>query len=356
MVNLYLSDYNLLTSLPYSFTIGQVDGSCIVHINIQGKTIYSTTIYADSSGTANFYELQEIVEQSMRSRLLALATLDIHIDMGGGMESYGPKYIIYNKAGYPVDWDIDFLESHFLVNRTYMTLPRSGYYQLPVFYTGQEDLTTLYADCIFENNGQTYQYHLPMTLYNAQKPNVAYISCGPTSMANLASRYEQDDDMGKLLAYTIHLNSRSMTFYVTDEKPAMTFDFWSAFNVRQTIFIFGSTTLKTDISRKDAVCLGRSSFYNQSVERKHEVQTAPMSIEEAEWFNEFLESHYVTYDINQDYSDMEVLISDITSEISDSAKELVRIKFSWRNNDNMRWIDTDRYPQQFKAQFNDVFK
>ena len=356
MIQLNLPDYNLTSSLPDEFLIQQLDVYAKVTVQLNGKEVYATTLYANN-GTVVFYEFRAIVEQYMRSHLMPYAQLEIHNDDGQGIESFGPKYVIYSSVGFTTDsYDIDFLESHFLVNRSYMTLPRSGYYQLPVFYTGQEDVSTLYADCILLYNGKPYSYHLPMTFYNVSRPNIGYISVAPQTILYLIQRHEDDNDMGTLVSYTIHLNRRSMTFYVTDEKPAMAFDFWSAFNVRQTIFVFGTMTLKTDISRKEAVCLGRSSFYNQSVERKYEVQTAPMSIEEAEWFNEFLESHYVTYDINQDYSDMEVLISDITSEISDSAKELVRIKFSWRNNDNMRWIDTDRYPQQFKAQFNDVFK
>ena len=49
-------------------------------------------------------------------------------------------------------------------------------------------------------------------------------------------------------------------------------------------------------------------------------------------------------------------ISDITSEISDSAKDLVHIKFSWRFEDNSIWLDEDRYPQVFSAPYNDTFK
>lgn len=80
-----------------------------------------------------------------------------------------------------------------------------------------------------------------------------------------------------------------------------------------------------------------------------------MGAEEAEWFNEFLASSYVQRELNQDWQ-QEVLISDITSEISDNAKDLVKMKFSWRYNDNARWISTDTYPQMFSAPYNDTFK
>ena len=178
---------------------------------------------------------------------------------------------------------------------------------------------------------------------------------GQSYIKNMVN-YENGEDCGKLLSFTVHVGSRSLTVFVVDEKPAISFTFLNSYNAYETIFIIGTTTHKTEISRKEAVTQNITSFYDKSVSRKWEVKTVPLSQEEAMWFNDFLESDYVTLNLSQEHSDLRILISDITSEISDSSKDKVHMKFSWRFEDNSLWLNENRYPQVFSAPYNDTFK
>ena len=62
-----------------------------------------------------------------------------------------------------------------------------------------------------------------------------------------------------------------------------------------------------------------------------------MSYEEAKWINQMLTSKLVQRPGgNNEY--VQVLISDITSEVSNSDKDLIRIKFSWKYAEGVEWI------------------
>ena len=115
-------------------------------------------------------------------------------------------------------------------------------------------------------------------------------------------------------------------------------------------------TLKSDITKKDAVCLGVSSFYDKSVEKKHLIETCHLTLDEANWFNEFLVSDRVQFHIEERNRMVEVLISDITSEIVDSPAEQTRFKFSWRMADTSGWRLIEQPTQIFTDSYNPIFQ
>jgi len=334
MIVLNLSDYNLLTSLPETFSITQVEDSVTVYIDIDGATVFSTTLYPQGT-TAWFYGLRSLVREEMRAGKTALSSLSIDVDYGEGMERYGPKYVVYSAVKFTADYDPYFLLQHFLVNRSFLTIPRSEAFELPYFYDGTESLAP-YAACSFVKNGVYAQRQVSLTPGSSTAPKVRFLSISPT-LVKQAADTAAGRDVGTLLSYDVHLGERSITVFVTDVPPLITFFFHNAFNVPIPMFIYGTENLKTDISRKEAVCLGVTSFYNEEIVRKHEIETVALSMEEAHGMNEFLESPCVTYDVSEDFQNIPVLISDITSEISDDRKEQVRLKFSWRFDDNAQW-------------------
>ena len=353
MINVYLSEYNLLTSVQTQFNITQVSDWVEVSIQLEGQYIYTTRLYPNNN-IATFYGFQDILRQNMRARGLTFASLTIIAAEEMGAEYLEDKYIIYNEV-IDIDDERDLLWARFLTIRSFYTLPRNNG-QLPLaFFSDASEQKSLTADCVFkEDDGTIRTYPFTKSIYPFQVPRIYYVYLYASEIQNYVERAE-GGPVGKLVSFTCHVGSRSMTVYITDEPYEVEFSFRNSFNVLETIYIYGTTKLKSSFDRKEAVSQGVTMFYNMSVERKHEVETQPMSLEEAEWFNEFLASPHVVWELNQDWQPT-VLISDITSEISDSAKDLVKMKFSWRYNDNSRWISTDDYPQMFSAPYNDTFK
>ena len=95
--------------------------------------------------------------------------------------------------------------------------------------------------------------------------------------------------------------------------------------------------MKTEVDRTETVCGKKTEFYDETVKVKHDVETAPLPYDEAKWINQMLTSKLVKRPID-DENKPQVLISDITSEVTDSDKDLIRLKFSWKYADGNEYI------------------
>ena len=341
---LSLDTYTLSSALPESFTVNTDQGEDYVevHISLEEQSIYSTKLYGDANGICTFYDLRQIVEQNMIARNLTLASFALTVAHEYSAEVYEDKYIIFSRYKNANTDTLDFLESHFLVSRTFYVIPRNVYGSLPFFATEQENFAP-YLDCVFDKDGEIWNYQLENPIHHNNRPSVYFISISPLSVKARVDNVE-GEDCGKLLSFTVHVGRRSLSVFVVDEEPSIVFSFRNSYNAVETMPVFGTTTLKTEINRKEAVSMNVTSFYDKSVSRKWQVKTVPLSQEEARWYNEFLESDCVTLELNNDFNDLRILVSDITSEISDSSKELVHIKFSWRFEDNGLWLTENNFP------------
>ena len=140
----------------------------------------------------------------------------------------------------------------------------------------------------------------------------------------------------KVLYGDYHLGNRHFRFFFTEEQATDHFTFMNAFNVEETAFLFNTRTVKTEVDRSEAVCGRTTHFYDESAKVKYEVETAPLTYDEALWLNQLLTSRYVTRMVG--YLVVQVLISDISSEVVESDKELSRLKFSWQYADGNEYL------------------
>lgn len=127
------------------------------------------------------------------------------------------------------------------------------------------------------------------------------------------------------------------SIFYTDEIQTDRFTFRNAFNVKETVYLYGATTIKTDVNRSEAVCGRETLFYDQEVLVTHEVETAPMTYNEAMWLNQLLTARWVAR-ILEDGTEAPILISDISSEVADTDKDLIRIKFNWKYADGNEYL------------------
>ena len=332
MIQLYLKQYHLLSSLPQEFNITEVDVYTDVTITLENTDIYTTRLY-EVGGKATFYGFRDIIRDSMLASGHTLASLTVRA-VGIDTFTYTGKYILFADSKFIADNDI--IWQQFLTTRSTHLIPLECDFPL-YFFSDETESVTPYADCTFKaDDGRlaTYTYTIQHDHQNRPFIYVNYIS--PLYMQQRIESSE-GQSLGKLVSITFHAGPRTLTAYITDETHEVDFFFRGCFNTFEHIFIYGSTTFKTAVSRKEAVSQGVTSFYDNTVDRRYNVETTPLTHAEAEWFNEFLESHYVERYLSEDYQ-ARVLISDITSEISDNPKDTVKLKFSWRYTENSRWI------------------
>lgn len=355
MINLNLSDYNFLQEIPSSFTITDVQDTAKVTVFINGTAVYTTSLHQYNE-VVTFYDLRSIMEQHMRDNNITTALLKITAEKTGGTDTYdGDNYIIFCSRHHAVDIPENFFMWRFLTSRTYYVIPRYAYQRLTFFSDGQNEFTA-FAECVFLKDNVRRVIRITLNTFQSGHPYEGHILSHPRQMSLLARR-QTGEDCGKLLAYTIHADRRSMTYFVTDEEPEVTLCFRNAYNAEEYAYVFGTTLVKTTVERQEAVCQERHSFYNQTVQRRHEVTTVPLSHEQAQWYNELFESHKVTAEVDQGDNDaVPVLVSDITSEISNRPDEKIRMKFSWWFDDNAEWIVSDPSTSVFNNIYTDTFK
>lgn len=289
--------------------------------------IFRTTIYA-YDGIASLINIAEVIENYMinTDQVFTAFTMYYHTADGTTLNSFNINtlycsHIIDGSAGI-------FGSTSFLSTLPSRRLPSNGLHIVSLFH-GQDSGSLKLHCSIRTKSGSVEQ----MTL-NLQ--SVATDDLGVTPFkfradVILAGLKVKNPDVEKLLAYTVEFNGRYCTAYITDEVPDIAFTFKNCFNVEETIYLNAVTTTKTKVNRSMAISQGRHSFYDQSVDKTYEVETAPLTQAEADWIEQLFMSHSVKLGTAYATSSLpEVIITESTCEIDDNDEQLKRVKFTWQ--------------------------
>jgi len=354
-INTAFDSVYLTAHLPEVVSIETDAARLEVNIFVDDVKVFKS-VYYPFNQVVCVRDIRSIVEANMYERQLVMATLK--------MEIYEPKNSVNEKGNYVVTFDSDgsspsnatldnvkmvycrfksgissegYLGSRFLTIRKSALMPRNGHLSLSNYtkaYAQGSNFAVIYyshpqiADQIFTYNG-----NLGKMQSTTEKIVTAELS--HDYFKSIVDEVRGTDCKVHGVEYQIGV--RQFNIFFTDEKPTETFTFLNAFNNEETAYLFNTTSIKTEVDRSETVCGNRTQFYDETVKVKHEVETAPLTYDEAKWLNQMLTSKLVKRPISVDES-AQVLISDISSEVTDSDKELIRIKFSWKYVDGTEWI------------------
>ena len=146
-----------------------------------------------------------------------------------------------------------------------------------------------------------------------------------------------------ILDATIHrvyyyLEGREFNIYFSSDAPSDTFQFKGNYNLWETVCLFGASTSKTEIDRSEAVCGHQTSYYDESIKVKHEVETSPLTLQEAQFLTQLITSKEITRQLpNNTFGP--VLITDATPEFTDNNATPIRLKFTWQYTNNKEFIE-----------------
>ena len=126
------------------------------------------------------------------------------------------------------------------------------------------------------------------------------------------------------------------------------------FCLSEVYHVFGTQKITNEFSHEEGEISGITHFYNRSSQHSVQIETAPLQQEEALWLNQFLGSPKVAL-LTGPGRAREVLISDITSEISNKPNEQVILKFSWSYKTKTDVIRTTDKCSIFNGSFSDSF-
>jgi len=306
-------------------------------------------------------DIRSIVEANMRERKLCLATMkivatepvdskpnitydddgNIHMEYGKEEEEAVTETIDNIKVVYScfktTEYSGGFLTSSFLTSRKSALIPRNGLLKL-ANYTRANAMGTNQALIYYSHKnvpGVIFTYRDTMSRMQSSTENIIKANLSHQSFKSIVDQVKSTNCLVHGVEYQI--GNRHFNIFFTDEQPTDVFSFLNAFNIEERAYLYGATTIKTEIDRSEAVCGNETQFYDETVKVKHEVETAPLPYDEAKWLNQMLTSKLVNRCMD-DGTFEKVLISDITSEVTDSDKDLIRLKFSWKYANGNEWL------------------
>ena len=299
--------------------------------------LLETTMYP-VYGHIRLYDLGDLYEEYLRSQdgedIYPYAILEIDIDN----HVWEDNMIIY--CPYHCNLTaLEFINKHFLTTLSTKRVPADATRDdeiLAYLLTSEEAATTrtIEVTAAFRTPDGNIVGHTCSYSDNSRYQYDGLLS-SPVELDVLFDHYceEQCDyDWRDLvpLSYTFRLGQRTFTYYVDqDFKPSVRFRFRNAFDAEETIYLEAVTVTKTDTERSLATSHGVSLFYDQVDSQEYEVTTAPLSSEEAAWATQLLLSHKVQR-VEDDGTLTDVLVVDMTAEVTDSDEEHRRLKFTYR--------------------------
>ena len=319
------------------------------------KDIFTTTIYA-YDGKASLINIVEVIESYMinTNQVFTAFTMYFNKADGTNVNSFNINTLY---CSHIIKGDVaTFATKHFLTTLPTMRVPRHTDTFLS-FLHGQES-SFINTHCVFtDTDGNIQNKTISMRGLITDDIGVTTIPINYDAIVKLLKISVSNVD--KVLSYTVEFNGRFCTYYVTDDTPNIAFSFKNCFNVDETIYLNAVTTTKTKVNRSMAISQGRHSFYDQTVDKTYEVETAPLTQAEAEWVEQLFMSHSVRLGTASDPDSLpKVIITESTCEIGDNDEQLHKVKFTWQFVEQRPHLHAqlnDSDSRIFTTEYNSVF-
>lgn len=352
----------LSSHLPEEISIRTDAVRLEVNIYVGGTKVFKS-VYYPFDKMVYVRDIRSIVEASLYEKQLVMASL--RIEVYEPAKPTTPTTVTIDENGnYVVTFDSDgssspdatisdvkvvysqfktskgsegFLYNSFLTTRKSAVIPRNGKLKLCNYakaYAQGSNYALIYYSH-YAVPGVVFTYKSVMSKIQSTSDTIVTSELTHDYFKSIVDQVKSTNC--EVLGVEYQIGMRRFNIFFTDEEPTETFKFLNAFNIMETAYLYNTTTTKTEVDRSETVCGRQTQFYDETVKVKHEVETAPLTHDEAMWLNQILTSKLVMKPVDN-YSTAEILISDISSEISDSDKELIRMKFSWRYADSNEWI------------------
>lgn len=302
-----------------------------------GNLLIDTTLTA-TNGFVKLYETRELVERYMRHNGIArLYPLCVQHFVSDGGNNYwqgdGALTVIFCEKNLSLPNGVSgWLEQHFLSTRTVKPLPsiedavEQLYFVQPQGTPPNPSLHVTYID----DQGATTSCDIELAAsYNASLTNLFVCEFSIASLLNSIM------DAVKIIGVTVSVGDRHMEYYRPARRENVALTFLNAFNVRESAFLNAAINRKTDDGRKLAHVDGHLEHYDRRPVTEYEVQTSPLSFEEASWIDQLITSPEVSL-----LDGTAVIITDGTAECHNDNAEVNTAKFTFKELDQRHTVTT----------------
>ncbi|MDE6022374.1 MAG: hypothetical protein K2G13_02615 [Muribaculaceae bacterium] len=292
------------------------DASAVkVTLSHEGNEFYSATLYA-YDGAVTIDDLASVIE-------LYFIRLDWHIHSirftvtavdDTSVSSYMDVNCLYCAYDLPEEYDPS--ESFFTTLQV-QRIPASA--KLDIYGMVVKNNPVRYHISGFKSDGSLTVCEILSSAMNG------FVT---VDIPSIISTCKSDYSMERISAISVVYGSLTKYFFIYDTPNTLEFRFRNCFNCMETVFISGSSVMKTEVTRDTALCAGRSQQFNQLTTRTYEHNTAPLTRMEAAAMSQLIESHSAFVVIGG--AEYPVVITDHTSEISNDDSTLNIMNFTWR--------------------------
>lgn len=336
-------------------------GPVNVEISASGDVLYSERQWV-YDGSAVIVDVGSMIEQHMRMN--GLSVLDVSMDvkyMGVSMDTAAFKVLYCERT--PVMADA-FPEK--IIGRSFLT--SVGSRRVPPGFSAGFSFAQ-------ENSGD-YTFYFGIWYRIKGMEDIEYVSTAPKGgmpvdgvikitvdwseiLSFVAASVGGDADDLEIVSFTLFAGSRILNFIVDGSlSDSPVFLFRNIFNTPDFIAVPALTSSSTDVERSLAVIASRSMFYDRNVTENHEVQTAPVTVDEVALLSQLVASWqtYIALPSGQrgEYILFEILVTESDCVITDGP-DPDSVKFTWRHAGNRPGIIIGDLSRIFTSQYNPVF-
>ena len=323
--------------------------------------------YYTYNGSATVADIASLIEQYMAGNPdLNFSEFIIEASAPDGSAASHSFRVIYCDRALGLYDPSQWLLENFLTLSAYRRIAPDTFFELQWFATDREPIAFfIYATYLDpEGNTATYRYVLSG---NGMIQHGDGINREFVLLADVRAKIQAATKASTpptLLSVTARCGERSLTLFVDPAlADTLPFHYTNCFNVVEQLILPHATTHKIKADRSIAT-LGKSArFYNVTTAKEYEVQSAPLTSDECLQVEQMLTSPVVRIpwgtDSNLAETDFDamlpILITDFTSELSDTDDKPNSVKFTWRFKDTRPKFNARYSPGIFDTHFQPPF-
>lgn len=326
-----------------------------VFVTVQNQSydyIFHESMWVNGS-SLTIFDLASLIEADMKQKDWVMARYTVTIYNGSDTDSCSVS-VLYCESFSTAGVDPDkFTSEYFLTTATEKRI--SPEFSFPVYlYSKNSSPESFEVKCFYRYKNSPNILSFTSRGYCSGGANIYRVDLSTKIIMQwmLSARIPTNDL--EIISLSIDCGGRYMSFFVDNAlHNGQTFFFKNIFNAWDFVTLPALTSKKTDVERSLANIGSKSIFYDKEVSKSYEVQSGPITVDEAELISQLVASHDV-YRISND-TIFPILITDSDSPVNDG-DELQSVKFIWRYADNRPNIalpsDLKRI---FTSEYNKVF-
>lgn len=303
------------------------------------EILIDTTLTA-ANGFVKLYETRDLIERYMRHNGLAraypIAIQHYETENGNYWQGDGALTVLFCEKilELPDGSTSRWLERNFLSTRSVNRLPSVKEAVERLFFVqpqGTPPNPSLHVTYVDDLGGVASSDIELEASYNPSLTNLFVCEFSVAALLNSIG------DAVKIIGVTVSVGDRHMEYYRPARRENVAFRFLNAFNVSESAYLNATVNRKTDDGRKIAHVAGHLAHYDRKPVTEYEVQTAPLSFEEASWIDQLITSPEVTL-----LDGTSVIITDGKAECHNDNSELNKAKFTYKELDQRHTITTEQ--------------